>query len=148
MLHLEGSHSYDDWPLVQHIEHGFQLNHLKALRLSKWVIGGPRMLMLISAPRLESLWLQWTLNKYECHQLDSPQMAGITGLGKFPELRYLTLKGPDIRFTTRFAQVFPSITHLHLSSADPSNGIVIQRALVDHWTSLHTLVLTVLTEPE
>jgi len=58
-LHLEGSHNSEDWPLraqfVQHVQRGFQLNHLKALRLSKWVVGAARLLMLISAPRLESL---------------------------------------------------------------------------------------------
>jgi len=27
-------------------------------------------------------------------------------------------------------------------------ALVIQRALIDHWTSLHTFVLIVLTEPE
>jgi hypothetical protein len=143
-LSLEGDINFSTWPLHL-VAPEFQLNHLQGLRFSENGMMAVKMLLSILAPNLESIWLDCSYDNFD-FLFDAPQMTGIQGHGKFPKLRYLTLPTSNLFLMTKFATIFPSITHLHLPYPDFFRPVPLQVALMNHWTSLHTIVLTMLKE--
>ena len=143
-LSLEGDLNFLTWPLHL-VAPEFQLNHLQGLRFSENGMMAVRMLLSMSAPKLESIWLDCSYDNFD-FLFDAPQMAGIQGHSKFPKLRYLTLPISNLILMVKFATIFPSITHLHLPYPDFFRAGPLQTALTNHWTSLHTIVLTMLKE--
>ena len=143
-LSLEGDVNFLTWPLHQ-VAPAFQLNHLQGLRFTENGMMAVRMLLSVSAPKLESIWLDCSYDNFDFF-FDAPQMVGIQGHSKFPKLRYLTLPTSNLFLVPKFATIFPSITHLHLPYPDFFRAAPLQLALTNHWTSLHTIVLTMLKE--
>lgn len=143
-LSLEGDLNFSTWPLHL-VAPEFQLNHLQGLRFNENGMMAVRMLLSMSAPKLESIWLDCSYDNFD-FLFDAPQMAGIQGHGKFPKLRYLTLPTSNLFLMVKFATVFPGITHLHLPYPDFFRPVPLQTALMNQWTSLHTIVLTLLKE--
>ena len=130
-LSIEGTTDLETWPNHFNVP-GFELHHLKALQICCEGMMAGMLLRFMSAPILESLWLEFDFWCFD------------TGFGssKFPQLRYLTL--PGIHLALQFAAVFPSITHLHLPRAKARYFRHLETALSNHWFSLHTLVFTAL----
>ena len=91
------------------------------------------------APNLESLWLDLINNfgqLFDAMQVSQP--------ARFPALKYLTIPTYD---HNNFSKVFPTITHLHL----PANFFRDDRLvelLLGQWRHLHTLVVSMIWEPE
>jgi len=141
-LSLQGDLNFATWPLHL-IAPEFQLNHLKALRLSDNGMMAVRMLLSMSAPKLNSIWLDCSYDNFG-FLFDASQMSGTHGRSKFPNLQYLTLPMDNLTRMIKFAKIFPSITHLHLPYPDFYYAIHLQTALTNHWTSLHTVVFTML----
>ncbi|KIM40335.1 hypothetical protein M413DRAFT_446521 [Hebeloma cylindrosporum] len=143
-LSLEGDVNFATWPLHLAAPE-FQLSHLQGLRLNDNGMMAVRMLLSMSAPKLESIWLDCSYDNFD-FLFDAPQMVGNQGHSKYPKLRYLTLPTSNLFLMAKFAAIFPSITHLHLPYPDFFRSALLQEALADHWTSLHTIVLTMLKE--
>ena len=143
-LSIQGDLDFATWPLHL-VAPEFHLNHLKALRLSDNGMMAVRMLLSMSAPKLESIWLNCSYDNFD-FLFDAPQMAGIFGHNKFPKLQYLTLPMDNLTRMVKFATIFPTITHLHLPYPNFFHAIHLQTALTNHWTSLHTIVFTMLKD--
>ncbi|KAF8952510.1 hypothetical protein BDZ97DRAFT_1878170 [Flammula alnicola] len=135
------------WPLHL-LEPDIELPNLKSLRLIMIdnSMFSAKLLLSISAPKLESLWLHCSFDNYN-FLFDASQMATVAGrTPKFSNLRYLTILQDSLFHSVKFAQIFPNITHLHLPHANFFHVDKLEAGLSGHWRQLHTLVLTLLRE--
>lgn len=138
-LSLQGSIELDGWgPNLT-----FEMPNLRSLRLMDDGMMAVHIILSITAPSLESLWLDCSFIPF--HTLfDSPRMRGAT---KFPTLQYLTLCSDNSFRSERFAGIFPTITYIHVPYAVMQRHFhLFTNVLVQHWTSLHTIVLTMYKE--
>ncbi|KJA28892.1 hypothetical protein HYPSUDRAFT_61726 [Hypholoma sublateritium FD-334 SS-4] len=132
------------WPVHSiHHDASFVLPSLKSLRLISSGELATRLLLSISAPTLESLWLDSSFNHFPTF-FGAPQMAHALGRAvKFQTVQYLTLREYNLREVSGVARAFPDITHLHLLHASYSNPSLLTAALSTSWHRLHSLVFTI-----
>lgn len=141
-LSVKGGISMETWPL--HSDRpDFHLNHLKAFRIYNEGTMALSLLLSMSAPQLESLWLDTYTSNFGLLLL-SPRVAQGLRRRKFPTLRYLTLRTMNLSLSVELANIFPAITHLHLPGADSLHFEMLKSALLYSWSSLDTLVFTAL----
>ncbi|KAF8801347.1 hypothetical protein BYT27DRAFT_7198423 [Phlegmacium glaucopus] len=134
-LSIRGSLDVSHWPL--HVNGpGFSMNNLKALRLPDASLFCVNILLAVSAPNLESLWLGSSFDNYG-HLFNAPQMSGHV---KFPALKYLTIPSYDFSYNTQFPTAFPTITHLYLPYANFYHDNRFKITFTSHWKHLDTLV--------
>lgn len=139
-LSIQGSLNVSHWPSSRHLNlPGFSMKNLKALRLPEQSSFSVEILLAISAPNLQSLWLGSSLDSYN-HFFDSPQTAG--PVGKFPALKYLTIPSYDFSFNTKFPIAFPTVTHLHLPYPNLYYRVDtrFKTTFASHWRHLDTLI--------
>lgn len=132
------------WPVHSiHHDPGFVLPSLKSLRLIASGELATRLLLSVSAPELDSLWLDSSFN--HLHTLfGAPQMTHAPGRAvKFQMVQYLTLREYSLRDVSSVARTFPDITHLHLLHASYSNPSLLTAALSTSWHRVHSLVFTI-----
>lgn len=137
-LSIKGSLDISHWPW--HLNGpGFSMKNLKALRLPDKSMFSAKILLAISAPNLQSLWLGSSFNHYG-RLFDAPQMSGPAG--KFPVLKYLTIPSYDFSYNTQFPNAFPTVTHLHLPNANLHYRFDTRftSTFTSHWRHLDTLV--------
>jgi hypothetical protein len=140
-LSIDGTIDLRVWPFHRNAP-DFQLHHLKALQICDQGRMPALLLLSISAPNLESLWLECNFKYFNTSAYSvAPQMS--LGRSKFPKLQYLTLPRVKLPFSPK---LFPSITHLHLPGIDvvPGHLTTLETTLSALWPSLHTVVFTVL----
>jgi len=116
------------WPI--HNPDKLVMKSLRSLLFRNQGIYAASVFLSISAPRLESLWWDFGLDRLHLDHI--PEFLRLTQTidrGIFPNLRYLTLQDHDLSNTTFFAESFPSVTHLHLAYCN-----------VFHTSHLHTLL--------
>jgi len=147
-LCIQGSLNVTNWPL--HVNGPeFSINNLKALRLPDNGIHeslfGVKILLAISAPNLESLWLGSSYDKYG-HFFNASQIVGQTV--KFPVLKYLTMPSYNLSYCVEFSNAFPTITHLHLPSAGIYHNPQFETIFASHWRHLDTLVTASLRQSQ
>ena len=139
-LSIEGGISMATWPLHSDGP-DFHLNHLKAFRIYNEGTMAISLLLSMSAPQLESLWLA-TFSSTFALLLSSPRVSqGLRRRG-FPALRYLTLPSMNLSLSVELARIFPALAYLHLPGA--SSLDFGRPALLHSWSSLDTLVFTAL----
>ena len=136
-LSIDGTIDLRTWPFHRDAP-DFQLHHLKALQIYDQGMMPALLLLSISAPNLESLWLECNFKYFSNFSL-VPQMS--LGRSKFPQLQYLTLPGVKLPFSPT---LFPSITHLHLPGMDVLYLTTLETTISARWPSLHTLIFTVI----
>jgi len=134
-LSIQGSLNVSHWPWHGNGP-GFSMTHLKALRLPDPSLFSVKILLSVSAPNLESLWLGSSFNSYS-HLFDTPQMRGHV---KFPALKYLTIPSYDFSYHFQFPTAFPTITHLYLPYANFYQEDRVKITFTSHWQHLDTLV--------
>lgn len=134
-LSIQGSLNLSSWPLDAAYRPGFSMNNLKALRLPDDGVFSVKILLAVSAPNLESLWLGSSFTGYD-YFFDTPQM---TGPVKFPALKYLTIPCYDFSHNTQFPAAFPTVTYLHLPYASFYNHGAVMVTFAAHWKHLDTL---------
>ena len=139
-LSIDGSIDLRTWPFHRDAP-DFQLHHLKALQIYDQGMMPAMLLLSISAPNLESLWLDCNFKNFSSISM-APQLS--FGGSKFPQLQYLTIPGMNLPFSTPLSSIFPSVTHLHLPHMDVPRFANLEITLSGQWYSLHTLVFTVL----
>lgn len=138
-LSIRGPMYSSQWPL--HLTAPtFFMPSLRSLMISEDGPFAVKFLLSVSAPSLQSLWLDCSIDSTIV--FEAPQM--LTG-NKFPVLKYLTLESYDMYTTNSFARIFPTITHLHLPYAALFHVRYFERALVDVptiWEQLVTLIVS------
>ena len=138
-LSIRGPIHSSQWPL--HLTAPtFHMPSLRSLMLSEDGPFAVKFLLSVSAPSLQSLWLDCSIDNTTL--FEAPQM--LTG-NKFPVLKYLTLESYFMYTTSSFAGIFPTITHLHLSYAALFHVKHFESALVAEpiiWGQLGTLIVT------
>jgi hypothetical protein len=145
-LSVKGGISMETWPL--HSDRpDFHLNHLKAFRIYNEGTMALSLLLSMSAPQLESLWLDTYTSNFGLLLL-SPRVAQGLRRRKFPALRYITLPAMNLSLSVELAEIFPAITHLHLLGADSLYYEIFKPALLNFWSSLDTLVFTALRDED
>ena len=93
-------------------------------------------LVTMSAPKLESLWL-------ECNFKNLVPLTWTTlEPSRFPKLQYLTLSGMKPPAIVPFCAMFPTTTHLHLHCVNVQYFEDLEATLSGPWSSLQTLVFT------
>jgi hypothetical protein len=137
-LSIDGTIDLRTWPFHRDAP-DFQLHHLKALQIYDRGVMPAMLLLSISAPNLESLWLDCDFNNFSSFSM-APQLS--FGGSKFPQLQYLTIPGMNLPFSAPLSSIFPSVTYLHLPHMDVHPFMHLETALSGQW-SLHTLVFTV-----
>ncbi|KIM36428.1 hypothetical protein M413DRAFT_13941 [Hebeloma cylindrosporum] len=134
---ISGEIDTSTWPLHDAAP-DLQLCHLKALKISASGEMAAHLLLSLSAPTLQSLWLR-SIDWFQGFNIfsESPQISSASP--RFPHLQYLTLEGfnPPSIFST-----FPSITHLHLLYHGTFAYSNLKTTLSGEWASLHTLVFS------
>jgi hypothetical protein len=143
-LSVEGGISMATWPL-HNDRPDFNLNHLKALRIYNEGTMALSLLLSMSAPQLESLWLETFSSNFGL-LLSSPRVSQGLRQRKFQSLRYLTLPTMNLSLSVELANIFPAITHFHLRRADSLHFEMLKPALLHSWSSLNTLVFTALKD--
>lgn len=131
-LSIQGFLNASLWPW--HTAAGFSMNSLKALRLPDESLLSVKILLAISAPNLESLWLGSSFDHFgHFFNGSSP--------GKFPALRYLTIPSYDFSYNVQFPHAFPTITHLNLPylNLHYRGDIRFKSTFTSHWRQLDTL---------
>ena len=128
-------------------EPGLSFNHLKALRLSDGEgLFAATLLLAISAPNLESLWLGSSYKKYG-RFFNAPSM--VAQRVKFPVLKYLTMSFYDFPYCLEFSTVFPNITHLYLPCANYyRDHTLFETVLTSHWRHLDTFATASLRQSQ
>ena len=145
-LSVKGGISMETWPL--HSDRpDFHLNHLKAFRIYNEGTMALSLLLSMSAPQLESLWLDTYTSNFGLLLLSSRVAQGLRRR-KFTALRYLTLWTMNLSLSVELAAIFPAITHLHLPGADSLHFEMLESALLYSWSSLDTLVFTSLKDED
>ncbi|KIM48509.1 hypothetical protein M413DRAFT_437740 [Hebeloma cylindrosporum] len=139
-LSVEGGISMATWPL-HHDRPDFHLRHLKAFRIYNEGTMALSLLMSMSAPQLESLWLDTFTSNFGLLLLSARVSQGLRRRG-FPALRYLTLPTMNVSIYTELANIFTTITHLHLPRVDSLQFEMLKPAFRQSWSSLNTLVIT------
>ncbi|KAF8806560.1 hypothetical protein BYT27DRAFT_7167962 [Phlegmacium glaucopus] len=144
-LSLQGSMtvSASDWPSDSSWP-GFVMSNLKSLRLQDGGMFALRMLLLMFAPSLESLWLDYSFNNFG-HLFNAPDITQPT---RFPALKYLTIPTYGFSNHTNFSKVFPTITHLHLPHANFFRDDRLADFLLGQWRYLHTFVVSMIRESQ
>lgn len=144
-LSLQGSMDLatSDWPSFSTYP-GFVMNNLKSLRLQDGGMFALRILLLMFAPNLESLWLDYSFNNFG-HLFDAPYVTQPT---RFPALKYLTIPTYGFSHHNNFSKVFPTITHLHLPHANFFRDDRLADFLLRQWRHLHTLVIGMIRESQ
>ncbi|EDR09099.1 uncharacterized protein LACBIDRAFT_296376 [Laccaria bicolor S238N-H82] len=138
-LSIRGPIHSSQWPL--HLTAPtFLMSSLRSLMISEDGPFAVKFLLSVSAPSLQSLWLDCSIDNTTL--FEAPQMlAG----NKFPVLKYLTLESYSMYTTNSFAGIFPTITHLHLSYAALFHVKHFEGAMVAEptiWGQLATLIVT------
>jgi len=128
---------YSSWP-------GFVMTHLKSLRIQDGGMFALTLLLLMFAPSLESLWLDYSFNNFG-HLFDAPH---ITQPNRFPVLKYLTIPTHGFSHCNNISRVFPNITHLHLPFANFYRDDRLADFLLGQWRYLHTLVVGMTRESQ
>ena len=133
-LSIQGSLKASHWPWHTVNGIGFSMNNLKALRLPDESLFSVKILLAISAPNLESLWLGSSFDNYG-HFFNG------SGPGKFPALKYLTIPSYDFSYNTQFPLAFPTITHLYLPYVNLHyrGDTRFKTTFASHWRQLETL---------
>ena len=145
-LSIEGGISMETWPL--HSDRpDFHLRHLKAFRIYNEGTMAISLLLSMSAPQLESLWLATFSSTFGLLLL-SPRVSQGLRRREFPALRYLTLPSMNLSLSVELARIFPAITHLHLLGASSLHFDILRLALLHSWSSLDTLVFTALRDED
>ncbi|KAF8158601.1 hypothetical protein BJ912DRAFT_1010373 [Pholiota molesta] len=85
---------------------GFHLTHLKSLRIIDSNLLAVKMLLSVSVPQVESLWLNCSFDQFHSF-FDSQQI-------QVPLSAILTIPEYNLNWIVKLSQVFPNITHLHL----------------------------------
>ncbi|KAF8161306.1 hypothetical protein B0H34DRAFT_374747 [Crassisporium funariophilum] len=140
-LSIQGCMNLATWHT--HFTHTkFVLKELRSLRLLDDGTMAIKMLLSMSAPKLESLWLDCSFDSFSTF-FDAPQMAGPT---KFPALQYLTIPSYAFHQHNRFPKAFPTIKHLHLPFANFFNATRLNEMVGAQWPHLHTLAVSMIRE--
>lgn len=139
-LSIQGKMKLNTWPMHQGGPK-FELSSLKALRLLDDGMMAVKILLSMSAPNMESLWLDCNFREFRTF-FDSPQMTTAVGLNKFRALKYLTLPNDNFRMLESFAKAFPTITHLHVPHPVFWHADQLQKALKTNWAFVHTIVFS------
>jgi hypothetical protein len=136
-LSIQGSLNVSLWPWHT-TGPGFSMKNLKALHLPRESLFSVKILLAISAPNLESLWLGSSRSSFEhySHFFDSPQMTG--PVNKFPALKYLTIPSYDFSYHEKISSAFPTVTHLYLPYVY-NVGTRFEPTFTSHWRHLDTL---------
>lgn len=125
-----------------------ELQHLKLLSLTNDGLGLSKFLLALSAPGLESLWIESSQADHFQVFLTHPQVTAVKA-PKFPELRYLTLQALSLSHLSALSRGFPTISWLHLSYC-PMWNIRMLKELHSppfdgsgdiKWPNLHTLAV-------
>jgi hypothetical protein len=144
-LSLQGSVDFGIWPNGMP---KFALNSLKSLRLLEGGGLAIHMLLGVSAVNLESLWLECSHDNFTVHLFDAVQL-NIIGRPKFPNLKYLTIVMDNFTMSSRFAAIFPTVTHLHYHYPTCKQAIqLIQAFTAPRWPSLQALVFSAFKEKD
>ena len=147
-LSLQGTIGFGFWPTGMPLIPQFTLNNLKSLRL---IYGGGvaiRMLLAVSALHLETLWLECSYDNFPNHLFDAAQL-NVPGKPKFPNLKYLTIVMDNFTMSSRFATIFPTITHLHYHYPNYTESIQLAQTFsAAGWTSLQVLVFSAFKEKD
>jgi len=116
---------------------GISMNNLKALRLPDESLFSVKILLVIYAPNLVSLWLGSSFDNYG-HFFNAPASAGPA---KFPALKYLTIPFYDFSDNFLLPRAFPTITHLYLPYVKlrQHDGNRFKTTFTSHWRHLDTL---------
>jgi len=131
-LSIQGSLNASLWP-VNGAE--FFMNNLEALRLPDDSLLSVKILLAMSAPNLVSLWLGSSLDSYGFY-------FNVSGPGKFPALKYLTIPSYDFSYNSHFPHAFPTITHLYLPYVNLHyrGDSRFKTTFTSYWRQLDTLV--------
>ncbi|KAF9012529.1 hypothetical protein BDQ17DRAFT_1537369 [Cyathus striatus] len=150
-LSLRGIADLTSWPL-HFVTPELRMNSLRSLLIEN----GPlavKLLLSLSAPNLQSLWLECYFDNFQL-LYDSPQFSG--GENKFSSLHYLTLHRTYGHEYISMARAFPSVHCLHLSYPSGNyhlrnieelfgvNGQLNELL----WRELHTIVMRTIGYPE
>jgi len=147
-LSLLGTVGFGFWPNGMPLMPEFTLNNLKSLRLLDGGGLAIRMLLGVSAVNLESLWLECSHDNFPTHLFDVPQL-NIFGKPKFPNLKYLTIVMDNFTMSSRLAEIFPTVTHLHFHYPTYKEAIqLIQAFTARRWSSLQVLVFSAFKEKD
>ena len=147
-LSLQGTVNFGFWPTGMPSTPEFTLSNLKSLRLLEGGGLAIRMLLAMSACHLESLWLDCSYDNFPIHLFDAPQF-NIVGKPKFPNLKYLTIVMDNFTMSSRFAAIFPTITHLHYQYPNFKEATqLIQAFTAPRWSSLQVLVFSSFREKD
>ena len=137
IISTSDSPSHSSWP-------GFVMSHLKSLRVQDGGMFALRILLLMFAPNLESLWLDYSFSNFG-HLFDAPH---VTQPNRFPALKYLTIPTYGFSRYNNISRVFPTITHLHLPHANFYRDDRLADFLLGHWRYLHTLIVDMIRESQ
>ncbi|KIM36429.1 hypothetical protein M413DRAFT_424798 [Hebeloma cylindrosporum] len=138
-LSFKGNISPNTLPLqTAALDPDFQLHHLKALKISTRGLVAAKLLLFLSAPKLESLWLE-TNDGFRFFSIFCESSQVSSGCPKFPQLQYLILGGYNL---PSIFSTFPSITHLRLIHIGTLALGNLETTLAGQWASLHTLVFS------
>ncbi|KAF9529681.1 hypothetical protein CPB83DRAFT_725663, partial [Crepidotus variabilis] len=140
-LSLQGTVAFGFWPTGMPAGPQFTLPNLKALRCLDGGGTAIRTLLAISAPKLESIWLECSFDNFPAHFFGAPQM-NVLGHPKFPALKFLTLHFEAFPFSEQFAKVFPTVSHVHYFHVNLRQSDKLAQAMKVLWTSVNTLVFS------
>jgi hypothetical protein len=145
-LSLQGTVGFGFFPTGMPSMPQFALHNLKSLRLLDGGGVAVHMLLAVSAWHLESLWLECSYDIFPTHLFDAVQL-NIPGKPKFPNMKHLTLVMDNLTMASRFAAIFPTITHLHYHYPNCKEATqLIQALTLPRWSSLQVLVFTAFKE--
>ena len=139
-LSIQGRIQITSWPLHSTAPE-FELTCLKALRLLDDAMMAVRILLSMSAPNMESLWLHISPREFQSF-FDSSQMQTAVGQNKFRSLKYLTLPNHNFRTLGSFATAFPTVTHFHALYPSFWNPKEMQQTLKTKWALLDTVIFS------
>jgi hypothetical protein len=147
-LSLQGTIGFGFWPAGMPQMPQFTLANLKSLRLLDGGGLAIRMLLAVTALQLETLWLDCSYDNFPNYLFDAVQL-NILGKPKFPNLKYLTIVGDNFAMSSRFAMIFPTITHLHYQYPIYKDATqLIQTFTASRWSSLEKLVFSAFKEKD
>jgi len=146
-LSLQGTVGFGFWPTGMPSTPLFSLDNLKSLRLLDGGGVAIRTLLTLSALHLESLWLHCSYDNFPTHLFDAAQL-NVPGQPKFPNLKYLTIVSDNFTMSSRFAAIFPTITHLHYYYPNYLEVAQLIPTFGSGWPSLRVLVFSAFREKD
>ncbi|KAF9486006.1 hypothetical protein BDN70DRAFT_916544 [Pholiota conissans] len=145
-LSLSGwsNHLLSLWPFHRvNADPDLRLSNLKSLRLIDSSMLVVKFLLSVSAPQLESIWINTSLdnfhNFFDSQQINVPITGG--GLSKFRAVKYLTIAEYNLGYVIKFSEAFPNVTHFAVPHLSFFNVEFLVSAMAN-WKDMESLIFT------